>query len=112
MAPDEYPYPFFSPLFGREPVDGDDFGPQFRAPSPWDDVEDAANNRGLPIAHFLPHLSRRTQRILGELQVNSVSDVMRLTKEQIFSCHQGNETVVCEIRATILDPKGLEHDLG
>ena len=112
MAPDEYPYSFFSPLFGREPIDGEDSGPQPREPSPWDDLEDAANIPDLPIAHFLPYLSRRTQRILGQLQVNSVGDVTRLTKEQIFSCHHGNETVLYELRATILDPKGLAHDLG
>jgi len=105
-------YPFFSPLFGREPVDDEDSDPQTRDPSPWVDLEGASNIPELSIGRFLPFLSRRTQRIFGQLGVNTVGDVMRLTRERVFSCEQGNETVLYEIRATILDPKGLGHNLG
>jgi len=100
---------FFSPLFGREPHPDDepyDPTPDER-PAMWGAMDDDAQVDHYSIAHFLPHLSKRTQVILTTLDVQTVGDLLALSAEQICACDRGNETVIVEIHHTILEFKGL-----
>ena len=99
----------FSPLFGRPDIEHEDYEAPVH-PSPWDDLDASSDILQISIEHFLPYLSRRTQRIFGQLGVKTVGDVTQLTKEQVFSCERGTELVLCEIRETILDPKHLPNN--
>jgi hypothetical protein len=74
----------------------------------WNNLSEASDPCACPLEYFLPHLSQRTQRILKQLGVKSVGDLLRLSRAQIFSCEGGGDTVLCELRLTILTPRNLK----
>jgi hypothetical protein len=103
-------YGMFSPLFDRE-SDPEDEQPS--APPPddrpemWRSLANETEIEAYSIAHFLPHLSNRTQSILHTLGTRTVGDLLRTDPSRILACERANETVLIEIEYTILEYKGL-----
>jgi hypothetical protein len=102
-------YGMFSPLFDRElePEDEPWAPPLDDRPAMWMSLANDAEIEGYAIAHFLPHLSKRTQSILHTLGVQTVGDLLRTEPSRIVACERGSETVLIEIEHTILRHKGL-----
>lgn len=94
---------FFSPLFGREPSEVDE---PYEPPDLWGNAPISADIESVLLSHFLPHLSNRMQRVIRELNLQTVGDLAQTSPDDLCA-HGSGELGILEIEESILTPKGL-----
>ncbi len=79
------------------------------ADSLWHRVPEPDDIQRYAISPFLPHLSKRMQRVLAELRLETIGDLTH-TKESELYAHGAGLAGIVEIKIGVLDPKGLTLD--
>lgn len=99
---------FFRPAFGRPEVDGadEDWNPP-KPPDVWGDAPSDVDILGFSLEAFMPHLSRRIQRIFAKLEMRNVGDLLAVEPE-VLREHGSGEIGIIGIEELILNPKNLQ----